>query len=359
MGKVKKKIAIVGAGIFGCTLSLILSKKYDVDLYERKPDILNEASMCNQLRYHEGFHYPRSLATLKEIKKSNIDFINFYGKDLFGKTKNLYAVSKYQSKTNFKKYLAFLKKNELSYKIKKLDEIVSNKIEGLIESNEQNLNYFKFKKRISELLKKSSVNIKLNSQLDRYILRYNNYDQLIIATYKNNNSVLSKLGFNIKNKFRYELVEKIIVKLPKKYKNLSIVVLDGNFICIDPYLGTSYHLISHVRHSKLKVINSLYPKFPKKYDKKLIQTKVIDLKSSKFNYFIKDGSKYLPFLKYSKYIFSYFVVRTIKYNVEKTSERTNLVNKINKNIITIMSGKWNTCVTEAYKIEKKLSKILR
>ena len=37
--KIKKKIAIVGAGFFGCTLSLILSKKFDVDLYERKPDI--------------------------------------------------------------------------------------------------------------------------------------------------------------------------------------------------------------------------------------------------------------------------------------------------------------------------------
>tara|TARA_B100000780_G_scaffold261512_1_gene213995 strand:- start:237 stop:365 length:129 start_codon:yes stop_codon:yes gene_type:complete len=33
--RIKKKIAIVGAGLFGCTISLILSKKYDVDLYEK------------------------------------------------------------------------------------------------------------------------------------------------------------------------------------------------------------------------------------------------------------------------------------------------------------------------------------
>ena len=52
----KKKIAVVGAGLFGCTIALILSKKYNVDLYERKPDILNEASMCNQFRFHLGFH---------------------------------------------------------------------------------------------------------------------------------------------------------------------------------------------------------------------------------------------------------------------------------------------------------------
>ena len=86
----KKKIAVVGAGLFGCTIALILSKKYNVDLYERKPDILNEASMCNQFRFHLGFHYPRSEKTVNEIRISNKHFVNFYGKDVFGKTKNFY-----------------------------------------------------------------------------------------------------------------------------------------------------------------------------------------------------------------------------------------------------------------------------
>jgi len=44
--KNKKKIAIVGAGFFGCTIALVLSKKYEVDLYERKPDI-----------YERGLYY--------------------------------------------------------------------------------------------------------------------------------------------------------------------------------------------------------------------------------------------------------------------------------------------------------------
>ena len=45
-----KKICIVGAGIFGTTLSLILSenKRIKIDLYERNKDILNETSLKNQ-----------------------------------------------------------------------------------------------------------------------------------------------------------------------------------------------------------------------------------------------------------------------------------------------------------------------
>ncbi len=348
--KIKKNIAVVGAGLFGCTAALIISKKHNVDLYERKSDILNEASMCNQFRFHEGFHYPRSLKTLKEIKKSNKDFINFYGKDIFGNTDNYYAISKTDTKTKLKKYLKFLKRNNLKHIIKTKSNFISKKIEGIVLSNEKNLNYFKIKKKIIQKLTKSSVNVKLNSQLDQSILRYKNYDHVIIAAYKNNNNIIKNLGIKVTNKFRYELIEKIIIKLPKKYKKISVVVMDGNFLCLDPYIGTKYHLLSHVKFSKLKVINGYYSKFPKKYDKKLILTKLKNIKESKFKDFISDGSRYLPFLKKAKYESSFFVVRTLKSNVEKTSERTNLTKKINKKIITILSGKWNTCVTESYRL---------
>ena len=125
--------------------------------------------------------------------------------------------------------------------------------------------------------------------------------------------------------------------------------MDGNFLCLDPYIGTKYHLLSHVKFSKLKVIKGYYSKFPKRYDNKLIITNLKNIKESKFKDFINDGLKYLPFLK-AKYVSSFYVVRTLKLNVEKTSERTNLTKKINKKIITILAGKWNTCVTESNRI---------
>ena len=180
------------------------------------------------------------------------------------------------------------------------------------------------------------------------------YNKIIIAAYKNNNDILKRLGKKIHYKFRYELVEKIAVKLPKKYKELSFVIMDGKFVCIDPYLGTPYHLLSHVKHSKLKIIKTKFSRFSKKYDIPLIKVKSTNIKISKFNKFIKDGSKYLPFLKYAKYMFSYFVVRTLKSNVEVTDERTNLRKQVNNKIITVLAGKWNTCVYEAKKIDKLL-----
>ena len=51
------KIAIIGSGFYGCSLAIILSKKNQVDVYEKEKDIFNGASSCNQFRYHSGYHY--------------------------------------------------------------------------------------------------------------------------------------------------------------------------------------------------------------------------------------------------------------------------------------------------------------
>ena len=65
-----KKICIVGAGLFGTTLSLILSKNknFEIDIFEKNDDILCETSLKNQQRFHLGYHYPRSEKTVREIK---------------------------------------------------------------------------------------------------------------------------------------------------------------------------------------------------------------------------------------------------------------------------------------------------
>ena len=39
MKKNRKKIAIVGAGIFGCTLAIMLNKKFNVSIFEKQDDI--------------------------------------------------------------------------------------------------------------------------------------------------------------------------------------------------------------------------------------------------------------------------------------------------------------------------------
>jgi hypothetical protein len=334
------KIAIIGSGFYGCSLAITLSKKNKVDLYEKEQNIFNGASSCNQFRYHSGYHYPRSQKTVNEINKSKKDFVSFFSNGVFKKTKNFYAIAN-KSKVNFKKYSKFLKKNKLYFKQVNILSDVST-IEKSIIVKEKILDFFKTKKKLLNKIKKSKVNLYLNKEFKRSYLK--SYDKVLIATYSNNNFILSNLGIKKIEKNKFQLVEKIVIQLPEKYKRKSYVVIDGNFVCVDPFLGTKYHLLSDVKLSKIETLISKYPNFNSQKKKYLNKGVVKNEKISRFKEFIQNSSKYLPFLKKAKYIGSMFVVRTIKINKESTDERVTSVNYHNKKIISVLSGKWNNCI---------------
>ena len=148
-----KKIAILGSGFFGVGAALILGKKFKVDLYDRHKVIMGGASSSNQLRYHLGYHYPRSTKTLNEVQKSNKDFLDFYGNNIFGNTKNYYGVAQ-RLKTSYKNYIKFLEKNHLPFKKIDLDELKNVRVQFHLLKN---INIFKIKKIIVKKIAKNKT----------------------------------------------------------------------------------------------------------------------------------------------------------------------------------------------------------
>ena len=179
---------------------------------------------------------------------------------------------------------------------------------------------------------------------------------MVVCCYSNNNNILNSLGVKKIHKLKYELIEKIVIKLPKKYQNKSYIVLDGEFVCIDPYLGTDYHLLSDVKYSKLEITKSLFPTFKNKNTKFLNRGLIKIKKNKNFFNFINNSKKYLPFLSNAKYIGSFFVVRALSLNNNSIikDERINYINQYGK-IYSILAGKWNTSVWVAKIIEKILN----
>jgi D-amino-acid oxidase len=348
------KIAVVGAGFLGCTLSLILSKDNDVDLFEKTNSILSGASSFNQMRFHNGYHYPRSQKTLNEIKHSKKEFIKFFKSKVFGTTKNFYSIPYKDSKTSPEKYIQFLKKNKLFFKEYKNKKFFSNNIAKSFLVDEKILNYFKFKKVCEKKISESKINLMLNQKISRSDLK--KYDKVFVCTYSENNNVLKSLGLKAVDEFKYELVEKIVIKLPKKFKDKSFVVIDGSFVCCDPYLGTKYHLLSDVHNSKIEISKNRFYKFRSNIKKYANKNAFKNLNISKFKNFKKNSSKFLPFLKDAKYVKSMFTIRTLIADKEKTDERTTNIKKINNKLYVVLTGKWNTTVHISKKIKKDLSR---
>ena len=350
------KIAIIGSGFFGLACALILSKKgHDVNVFEKEAKILQGASKKNQFRFHLGYHYPRSQNTVNELKKANYEFTKFYSKNVFGNTQNYYAISKYKSKISLKKYLNFLKKNKL---IIKKSNIPYNKniISNFFLTKEKSLNYFNFSRVIKKKILKQKIKIFNNSTISKKDLI--KYDKVIVCTYSQNTKVLNNLGIKHLPKYRYELVEKILVKLPNKFKNKSFIIMDGEFACLDPYLGTNYHLLSDVKNSKLEIINSKFPQFRHKMKNQI--NKGVDYKvtNSNFYKFLENCKKFMPFLKNAKFVGSFKVIRTLSLNKESKNndERLSYIKIHSNKIISILAGKWNTSIYIAKKIGEIIDK---
>ena len=66
----KMRIAIIGAGWYGCHLALSLKEAgYDVTLYEKNEEIFSGISGNFGIRLHAGPHYPRSLKTRETCRR--------------------------------------------------------------------------------------------------------------------------------------------------------------------------------------------------------------------------------------------------------------------------------------------------
>ena len=231
--KLFKKIAVVGGGVFGCTSAWKMAKEgYDVTLYEKNNDIITQASNINQYRLHRGYHYPRSKETARQSILGESSFIKEYGDAIInGNIEHYYCIAREDSLVTAEQYKRFL-----HYEEKKLDFIRENVVDLVVQVNEFLFDSNKLRKICWDKLKEYKVNVNLNTEYTSD----STHDYVINSTYSNSNKLIP---VERQRDYQFELCEKPVIKLPKQYKNKSIVIMDGPFMCIDPYGDTGLRII--------------------------------------------------------------------------------------------------------------------
>ena len=344
-----KTISVIGGGIFGCTMAYKLAQYgFNVKLIEKKEDIFMCATGINQYRLHKGYHYPRCIKTALSTLGGVKTFLNEFNDCIVNKSiKHYYAISNKNSKVNRREYLTFLNKTKLDYTI--IESHFLNNVDLMIKCNEDLINIDKLKKKVLDKLNLFNVEIILNKEIKTLTDKIN-----IVATYANLNYLLKD-----KQKFKFQLCEKIIFLLPSQYKNISVVIMDGPFMCIDPFGDSELHVMGNVIHCEHHSNIGYYPIIPEKYKRVLNNGIITDFEFSKKNEFIKSAMHFFPGIENSKYIGSMFTIRTTLSNVENTDSRPSIIlsdkDKLN---YFIFSGKICTCVDISTEIINKLEKLL-
>lgn len=339
------KVAVIGGGVYGITSAIKLRDNgFEVDLYEKEDDLLKAASGINQYRVHRGYHYPRSVDTIHSCRDNEILFLKYYNQSILkNNIKHLYAISKENSLTSATEYLKILDKNQLEWKLEEnipeCDLTVEVK-EHLYDPN--------ILKTISKnRLYGNGVNIKLNTPWDKKLV--NGYNYVIYATYASLNEVT-----NEKHNYQFELCEKPLFKLPENYKNKSIVIMDGPFMCFDPYSDTEYHLAGNVVHA-IHIRNiGPKPEIPDVYKEYLNKGIIKNPKYTNVDRFIQSAKQFFPDIEQAEHIGSMYTIRTVLPNTDDTDERPTIVRKLDDKQFVIFSGKIVNCVDAANKLIKAI-----
>lgn len=104
------KVAVVGAGWYGCHIALSLKKKnFKVTVFEKEPNIFQQASGNNQNRLHAGFHYPRDHNTRMQTVLGFERFIKEYSFLTKEINNNYYLVSDKKSLLDIETYKLIMK----------------------------------------------------------------------------------------------------------------------------------------------------------------------------------------------------------------------------------------------------------
>lgn len=340
------KIAVVGAGIFGCTISTKLSKFCNVDLYDMSSDIMSSASRTNQLRLHRGYHYPRSPDTVSDLLSSINLFVKEYAEAIVDDYDHYYCIARENSMVSPKEYLSFCDNFNLEYK--KIDDfrfVNNEKIALTVKVKESLLDYDATYKICKERLIFSRVNVKLNRIFS--FLDSKEYDFVINCTYANINDIVKEGN---QKSYQFEVCEKIAVKMPTSMVDKSIVVMDGPFMCVDPYGRTGYSLLGNVVHAIHSSNVGTHPKISEDLQPLLNKGIIKKPSITNFEKFIDSGKDYLPGLKEAEYVGSMYTVRAVLPNMDDTDGRPTVVSKQESNVINVFSGKIDTCVNAAEKV---------
>ena len=343
------KIAVIGGGIFGIAAAVILGKNHDVELFEKNDDILKAASGSNQYRVHRGYHYPRSPETVTGIIKSENSFKEFFSEAIVNDYDHFYCISKKNSLTSSEQFMNFCNKYKLETQKAKLDCVNADSIDLCLRVNESVYDPQILKKISTNLLNENNVKVHLKTKATDKIL--DQFDKIIVCTYANLNSFLQKFP-DSQHEYQFELCEKPVVKLSESFKNKSIVIMDGPFMCIDPLANTNLHLLCNVQHEIHQVTVGKFHEIGKNYEHLLDNGIIKNPDHTNYDKFIESTVEYFPEIINAEHVGSMFTIRAVPPRAEDTDERPTLVSKVNEKIISIFSGKITTCVEAAKEAEK-------
>jgi hypothetical protein len=196
-------------------------------------------------------------------------------------------------------------------------------------------------------LRHPHIQVHLETEADDAVL--DAYDFVVISTYATMNTLLSRFP-EAQEEYQFELCEKPVVRLPQQFQGHSLVIMDGPFMCVDPFGRTGLFLLGNVVHAIHRTTIGKAPVIEERYRPWLNAGIIRRPPLTHFKRFLTAAAAFLPGIERAEHVGSLFTIRTVQPYKEETDERPTIVRSVGDRVMTIFSGKLGTCVQAATEV---------
>lgn len=269
---------VIGAGIFGSYAALAFSRHgARVLLVDSQRHPWTKASVVNQARLHQGYHYPRSIATARQAQHYRARFMEDHADCITGTFRQFYGIDRHGSLTNANQFARFCDFLGVSYRESMLPEtFCRDRLETVFEVSEPTFDPFLLALSYQRALRDSTVETRFGWHVAdagnvgsewRVTLQDDAGGQNVVgarmvlnATYANINSVNRHFGFDPVDA-THEVSEIVLVQ-SRRLKNIGLTVMDGPYPSIMPYGRTAFHSLTSVPYTHHWLSHDSEPTFP-------------------------------------------------------------------------------------------------
>lgn len=348
-------VVVVGGGFFGCCLALYLKRFHRrVLLLERETHLLGRASLVNQARVHNGYHYPRSVLTALRSRVNFDRFVSEYEDCVVSDFTKLYAVPRRFSNVTAAQFRGFCERIGAPMKEApaKLGALFSDEhIEAVYEVREYAFDAVKLRERVVRELEAAGVEVRLGTEARRLTPVGDAGIEVLLggpqvpeervrgtyvfnSTYARLNTVLEASGLPT-IPLKYEVAEMALIDPPEELRRVGVTVMCGPFFSTMPYPSRGLHTLSHVRYTP----HGHWHEQPGR--KSVDEQTLLRERASRFPQMVKDSARFLPCLDRARYVDSIWETKTILPVSEVDDSRPILMKRHHglHNLYCVMGGK--------------------
>lgn len=350
------RVAVVGGGIFGVTAALHLARAgHRVELFERGTDLLLGASGANQRRLHRGYHYPRSPDTVRSTLEGVRSFTAEFPEAVVSSHRRYVAIANRDSRVSGDDFLRFCDRMGLTYTEERPSFLRRGSVDLAVRIDERGVDVDRLRRLCWRKLRQAGIQVHLRRPVT--ISDLDDFERVVLATYSRLNFLAATIPLAAV-RYQFEVCEKPVVRLPFSYRNTSVIVLDGPFMCVDPVAHTDTFVTGNVAHAIHATTVGLLPLIPKPLLELLDNGLHRNPPVTRFPSFVASAAEFFAGFEQAEHVGSLFTVRAVLPDVDDTDTRPTLVRQLDNRVISIFSGKIPTCVEAARQATRLVSEPL-